>query len=243
MPKVATVMDFCARQCSLGKRSGWIADTSATALELKDFLAETVDEVLDRLDLPSPVTRETTITGNGTAGFSYPLPIEFKRLVRDDAAVLELTLSRRPLIPVSTNGAWTAIELQNAAGANRYYRIIGDDVNGFFVQFLRTLETGSQVKVAYVTKNWMQNVSSVAGVEWTDDEDLLVLPEVITRLGVIWRFKRKKGLPFGDLQAEYEIRMTRAINDARGLRTVNMTGSDTESHPMRVPVPDYIAMG
>ena len=50
MVKVAEVMDYCARQCSVGKQDGWVQNTAPTAMELKDFLAETVDEVLDRID-------------------------------------------------------------------------------------------------------------------------------------------------------------------------------------------------
>lgn len=240
MVMVADVMDYCARQCSVGKQNGWVQNTTATAMELKDFLRETVDEILDRLDLPDPVTRETTLTGNGTADYAYALPDDFKRMVRDEAEGYELTGSRRFTVPINTNGAWTAIRASGAAGGQRLYRLYGDEDSGFKVQFLPTLETGKQITFAYVSTEWCRKSDGTRQAVWADDNDVLALPRDITELGVIWRFKRKKGLPFADLQADYEVRMSRRMNDSRGIRSIDMTGGCDDIKPMRVPVPDFI---
>ncbi len=202
MASLATIMDRAARECSVTPPTGWVAATTLTHVELKDFLAETAEEVLDRLDLPNPITNDVTITGDGSA--SYSLPSDFKRLVRDDLAVYEPTKLRRACVFVPTNGAWTHMVQTGSAGGNRYFRTAGDESSGYTIEFYRPLESGSSAIVSYVTKNWLKTVG-VAASSWALDEDTPLIPEQIIRLGVVWRFRRRKGMPYSDLLAEYAL--------------------------------------
>lgn len=236
MATVKEVMDVAARRCSVSPPSSWITATDKTSLELKDLLAEVVEEVLDRLDLPDPITKDTVITYTGSEPID--LPSDFLRLTRDPLAIYETTTTRRRGIPVMTNGMWTHLEELGSAGGDRYYRLSGDDADGFAIEFYRPLSDGDSVTVSYVSENWLKT-SGTAGATWTAAEDTLLLPADIVRLGVVWRFKQRKGLPFSDIMAEYEARISRRINDGRGIRSVNMGGGEMRA-PWDVPVPDYI---
>lgn len=236
MPTVAEVMDEAARECSVVPPVSWITTTTLTHVELKSFLRKTVDELLDRVDWPDPITIDYDITGDGTA--DYTLPSAFKRLTRDDMAVYENPTNRRRVIPVSTNGAWTYLTDLGSAGGNRYYRLSGDEESGYEIEFYQTPAVGDSFTVSYITKNWLKHSGSAAST-WQDAADTLLLPRELIEMGVVWRFRRRKGLPYADRMNEYEAKLTRLANDARGIRKIAF-GEAEEGLPMRVPVPDFI---
>jgi len=245
MATIKEAMDRAARECSLTPPSDWISTTSATYVEMLDFLDETVEELLDRIDWPAPIGATSTITGPGTASSSgnystHSLPSGMKRIKRDNWAVWESSNTRRMAVPISTDGQWGYLDTVGSAGAWRYYRTAGDEDAGFTIDFFRALSATETMSVNYVSKNWLRLASdSTEAATWADAADTLLLPRRLIELGVVWRFRQRKGLGYQDKYAEYEIRLTRAANDYRKSRSISFGGSDG-SHPMRVPVPDFI---
>jgi hypothetical protein len=231
------MMDDAAIECSIGAVSGWVGANTKTALEMKLFLRKTVDEILDRVDLPDPITKDTVITGTGVE--TYDLPTDYRRLTYDELAIYESAPVERMGIPITSNGQWTYLKDRGSAASNRYYRLSGDEEAGFDISFYRPLESSASVTVSYVSKNWTR-ISGTDKSIWNDDNDILLLPETLTRLGVVWRFRQKKGMTYSAIQSEYEIRLSRAINNARRKRKFEMGGQNIDTHPMRVPVPDFI---
>jgi hypothetical protein len=237
MPTVAEVMDEAARECSTTPPSSWITATTLSYMELKDFLKQTAKELLDRIDWPDPIAQDYAVPGTGVP--AYALPAAFKRLTRDPMAVYETTGNRRACTPVTTNGVWTYLVEHNAAGGTRYFRTSGDEDSGYEIEFFADLETGNEVTVSYISKNWLKSGGSPAAI-WADVADTLLLPEDLIRMGVIWRFRRRKGLPYADRMAEYEAILARHANDSRIIRSVDMTGGSRKRNPFDIPVPDYI---
>lgn len=236
MATVKEVMDKAARECKVTAPPSWTAATALTYMEMKDLLQETVDELLDRIDWPDPISKSTTITGTGDE--EYDLPSDFKRLTRDELTVYEVTTTRRAGIPVPTRGAWTHLQDIGSGDGNRYYRTSGDEESGFDIGFFPNPGTGASIIVSYVSKNWLSS-SGIDGSTWGDEADTLLLPRRLIELGVVWRFRRRKGLPFADRLNEYEGILARQANDAKGQRKFSF-GETPETLPMRVPVPDYI---
>ena len=236
MTTVASVVDRAARRCSITPPSSWISSTTATGLEFKDILNEVVEELRDRLDLPDPITQEQVISGDGSA--SYSLNSDFYRLTRDEWAVFETTSTRRSCIPVTTNGAWTYLEDIGSAAGNRYYRLAGDEDDGFTIEFYRPLETGDSVTVSYITRNWLR-ISSTEGETWSDAAAELLWPPVVVRLGIIAKFRERKGLQYNADMARYEAYLSRSTNDRRGIKTINMGGPEPRS-PWDIPPPDFV---
>lgn len=237
MATVADVMNKAARECRITPPTSWIAATSLSYMDLKDYLQDTVDELLERVDWPDPIARDTAVVGDGTA--DYDLPSDFKRLTRDPLTVYETTTTRRACIPVTTNGEWTYLNDIGSAGGSRYYRTSGNENDGFAVEFFPTPATGDSITVSYISKNWL-SLSGTAGATWTDANAILLLPERLIRMGVVWRFRRAKGLPYADRLNEYEAVLSRLANDARAIRSVDMTGGRKMANPFDIPVPGYI---
>lgn len=238
MTTVSSVMDEVALSCGVAVPGSWIAATTKrTYQELHSILRVTVREMLDRVDWPDPITLDATITGTGAT--AYDLPADFRRLAFDDLAVYETTTDRRPCIPVSSNGAWTHLNEIGSAGGERFYKITGNASDAYDISFYKALETGSVVKVSYVSNNWLKH-DSVASDAWEGADDTLLLPSELVRTGVIWRFKAQKGLPYEAVMNEYEGKLARLANESRGRRVINFGSPLYDGKPMRVPVPDYI---
>lgn len=237
MATVAEVMDDVADECSVVPPSSWVAATSLTYRELKRFLRQTVDELLERVDWPDPIAKDQVITGDGSE--TYTLPSDFKRLTRDPLTVYETTTTRRAGIPVSTNGKWTHLKDIGSAGGNRYYRISGDEESGFSISFWDNPSSGNSITVSYISKNWL-DISGTEGAVWSSNDATLLLPRRVVEQGVVWRFRRKKGLPYADRMGEYEAVLARMANDARVVRKVDMTGGGGMRNPFDIPVPDFI---
>lgn len=237
MSKVSEVMDDVALECATSVPNSWIsAATTRTYAEFHSILRITARELLDRADWPNPVTKDAVIAG--TDAETYDLPADFRRLTFDDDTVFETTRTRGSAIPVTSNGAWTALKLYGSAGGERYYRTSGDDSSGFDISFYRPLETGASIAVSYVAQNWLRSGGNPADT-WATVDDTLLLPDELIRLGCVWRFKRRKGFPYQDIMNEYEAKLARLANESRGKRTICF-GDKEPGLPMRVPVPDVI---
>lgn len=237
MPTVAEVMTKIARECKVTAPNTWSSATTLTVLEMKDLLQETVDELLERVDWPDPISKTTVITGTGVE--TYALPDDFKRLTRDELAIYETTKTRRAGIPVTTRGQWSFLQDIGSAGGNLYYRTSGDESEGYEISFFPLAATNDSIQASYVSRNWL-TISGVDGYAWTDEAATLLFPRRLIELGVVWRFRRRKGLPYIDRYNEYEAILARLANDKKGIRTIGFGTEGDETKPMRVPVPDFI---
>ncbi len=216
MTLITDILARVARQVSVGAPSSWLSATDDEYVEIRDdFLVETAETILDRLDLPSPVGGETTITGTGVE--TYSLPANFLRVQRGPLAVYEPG-QNRGLVPVTDDGAWEHLQEVGATGVYRYYQITGYD-GAWSISFYPFPSV--PITVHYVTKNWLV-LSGVAKSSFTDALDEALLPRKLLEAGIVWRWRERKGLPFADKYAEFETLLARLANDSRGRRVISM---------------------
>lgn len=235
MATVAAILTAAAAECSVTAPPLWATATDLTHVELRDvFLRQTVEDCQDRIDWPSPIGVTTTITGTGVEG--YALPGDFRRLMRDTYAVYERNRTRRECIPVPTDGEWEYMKELGTAGAYRFYRQKGYE-GAFTLDFYRPLETGITIVVSYVSENWIPGKAA-----FTAETDVALFPRRLLEAGVVWRFRKRRGLEYADALAEYEMLMARYANDRRTRRVVSF-GHIEGRNPWDVPVPDFIPPG
>ncbi len=230
MALVVDVLNRIARHCSIQAPPSWITATADEYVEIRDdFLRETVDDLLDRVDWQRPIGAQVTITGTGVA--SYALPADFRRLQRNPYSVYDEQLDS-PGIPVTSDGDWVELLDSGIAGADRFFRLTGYD-GAWSIEFESPPTT--DIVISYVTKNWMATAGGTVGNIFTDATDVLILPERLVEAGTVWRWRERKGLPFQDKYQEFNVLLARYLNDARGIRSVSFKSRRSVRWQDRIP--------
>jgi len=231
---IAEAMNTAALECSIPVPPAWVTAAGTGERIMRAMLSDTVRELVRRNDW-----KQLTFSQQyaGTGGETYTLPADFLRLASGDNAVYENQPNRRPCVSVVQDGDWTEIKQLNFAGVQRYYRL-----NGSNIDFFRPLPTGGTVTLAYVSKNWkLDSTGTTPGEAWTAESDVSLIPGHLLQLGVVWRFRRHKGLQYLDRKVEYETELARAIADDRPITRISFDGDrKMPRRPFEVPVPDYI---
>lgn len=238
MTLITDALDRIARQVSIDAPTSWVSATEDEHLEIRDdFMLECVDEILERLDLPSPIGKQFTLNGDGSE--TYSLPSDFKRTMRDPMAVYETTTVRRACTPVTDDGHWTYLKEIGSTGAERFYKIEGYDGN-YTISIYREPESSIEVIVSYVSKNWKANSSGTVGSTFTDSGDVLLLPRRIVEVGTVMRWRERRGLDSSIKRAEFETELNRLSNDRRTRRSIYFGEPYERRLPWDIPVPDQI---
>lgn len=225
MTKVTEALNRIARQCGVQAPSSWVTATREDHVEIRDdFLAETISDIRDRVDLPSPIAKQTTITGTGAE--NYSLPSDFVRVALDELAVYDNALDR-PVMPITSDGQWTYVKDIGTTGVMRYYRVKGYEGN-YTIDLYDEPSSAVTITVSYMSDLWMANSSGTAGDTFTDEDDVLLLPRRLVEAGTVWRFRERRGLPYMDKYNEFEAMIARMSNDGRGRRMVNMGGRNKD---------------
>jgi hypothetical protein len=232
MTTIVDVLNRVARHCSVTAPSSWVTASADEYLEIRDdFLRETVNDLLDRVDWPQPVGGQVVITGTGVA--TYALPAAFRRLQRNPFSVYDDNLDA-PGIPVSTDGDWVELLDSGVAGADRFYRLTGYEGN-WTLEVESALDTGDTITLSYVSNNWKATAGGTVGSTFTAEDDVLILPDRLVEVGTIWRWRERKGLPFQDKYNEFSVLLSRYLNDVRGRRVVSFKSKKPVRWQDRIP--------
>lgn len=230
MATIVDVLNRVARHCSIQTPSSWITATADEYVEIRDdFLRECVDDLLDRVDWPQPIGVQYTITGTGVA--TYALPSDFRRLQRNPYSVYDDNLDA-PGIPVLSEGDWVELLDSGIAGADRFFRLKGYAGN-WEIEF--EAAPSSDIILSYVSNNWMATSGGTVGSMFTAADDVLILPDRLVECGIIWRWRERKGLPFQDKYAEFNVLLARYLNDVRCSRVVSFKRGKPVRWQDRIP--------
>lgn len=128
-------------------------------------------------------------------GFDYILP----------DTVWDRTRDRQ--VPAMTPEQWQAYQANGISGPTMKFRI--QDASFYL---LPDPGAGYSIAFEYVTKNWNQTTGAVEQDAWADDTDTGILDEKLMALGLLWRWKRAKGMEYGEDFNSYERRVANAIS-------------------------------
>lgn len=175
-------------------------------------------------------TEHTFSTANGTA--SYALPSGFDGIIKD--TVFNRTQRRRMQGDLSPS-QWQETQASLVTMVNPAFRIRN---SLFYISPTPTaVET---VAYEYVTKNWCQSAGGTGQSEWAADTDTGVLDEELTKLGIIWRFRSKKGFDYAEDMNNYEIRVNKAIFKDGARVTIDTSCMEKDRVPMAPQVPETL---
>lgn len=104
----------------------------------------------------------------------------------------------RRMIPVS-DVQWQQMKATSITGPCEYFRIRG----GLFI-VQPTMTASETVAFEWVSKNWCESSGGTDQSAWAADTDVGILDETVMAAGVLWRWKRAKGLDYAEDFNTYE---------------------------------------
>lgn len=143
-------------------------------------------ELAQRVDFGALFNTQT-LTGDGTDKL-FDLGAAFSRII-PGIGVTANGATVRPL----TQAEWAS--LVAVEGVPRYFMLEGQSL-----RLWPYLATGQAAVVRYQSRNWCSNGTP----EWNADTDTSLIDENLLTKGLIVRWRRQKGMPVADYQAEYE---------------------------------------
>lgn len=153
-----------------------------------------------------------------TADQDYALPTDFKYIIPSSAWNRD---NQRSLIEPLTSEEWQFFKgWSTVNGLNQRARIRNDLFE--FEQTITSGENGQTIAYEYISKNWCESSGGTGQTKFLADSDVAILDEELITLGLIWRFKKAKGLSFEADFFEYDRLVKEAKSRDGGARRVNL---------------------
>lgn len=133
------------------------------------------------------------------------LPVDYQRLTPGGGV---RTSSGSFFRPVTNSSQWAIVTA--TASAQPYFFLRGSQM------LFSPASAGVGAIVDYVSKNWVLGDPAEERDTLEADDDRTLFPERLLGKGVLWRWKRQKGLPFDDSLAEFEADLLQELNADRG---------------------------
>ncbi len=148
---------------------------------------------------------------------SEPFPDDWKNWL-DTASVWVSSSLLIPLSgPVLNADVWHRLVTMPGTWFPGYWRYTNQEI------LTLGLNTGVTAFTQYISKNWILSSDGVTRLpEFVSDDDTVLLPEVLLRLGTIWRWKQSKGLDYAEDMRNYELAKERDIAADRRPSPINM---------------------
>ena len=133
------------------------------------------------------------------------LPTDYQRLTPGGAV---RTASGGSFRPITNSSQWAAV---TGIGSAQPFFFLRDNQLLF-----SPAPAGVGAVIDYVSRNWVLGDPHEERDTLNADDDRTLFPERLLGKGILWRWKRQKGLPFDDSLAEFEADLLQEINADRG---------------------------
>jgi hypothetical protein len=224
------IIQNASDRLGLTRPSSVIASTDQQVLTLLGLAQEEGKDLAKRHTWQALQTEHTFATVASTV--SYALPSGFDAIIKD--TVFNRTRRRR-MVGDLTPDQWQQTQSSLVTMVNPAFRI---RANLFYISPTPTsVET---IAYEYLSTNWCQSNASVAQPAWAADTDTGVLDEELMTLGLKWRWKKSKGLDYGEDFTSYEIRVAKAILDDGARTRIDTSNTERDRVPRAPQVPETL---
>lgn len=142
-----------------------------------------------------------------TSDQDYALPTDFRYIIPASSWNRD---NQRIIIGPLTSSEWQWFKgWTTVNGLNLRARIRNNTFE--FEQEILSSDNGKTIAFEYMSKYWTESVASVAQQKFAADDDTSILDEELLTMGLIWRFRKAKGLEFTADLAEY----TKLVREAK----------------------------
>lgn len=218
-----------ARLIGIPAPSTVIGNTDPQAAEL---LACAQDEGFDlmRRGLWQALMTVKTFTAVAQTVQTSAVPSDYDRFVQE---TFWNRTRKRPLYGPVTAQEWENLVAWTSSPVVDTFRFVGDNI-----WIIPNPTAGDTMAYEYISENWCESSGGTGQAEWAADTDVGVLDERIMTLGVVWRFKQKKGLPFMADYDKWDARARQALVQDMPQRTINYGDGVSTGRRPGISVPE-----
>lgn len=153
-----------------------------------------------------------TYTGDGVTT-AFDLPADYNRMLEN----AQLWSSRWiwAFNHIANPDEWLEMLVVPYTFINGNWSIFGGQIH-----FLPVMQSTETIKFFYVTKNIVSATDGTPKETFTDDEDTLRVAEKLLELGMIWKWRESKGLPYDEARSNFQaefLRQTRHDAGSKGI--------------------------
>lgn len=170
-----------------------------------------------------------------TADQDYALPADFRYIIPSSAWNRD---NKRSIIePLSSEEwqffkGWTTVN-----GLNMRARIRNDQFE--FEQTISAADNGKTIAYEYISNNWCETSGGTGQTAFAADTDVSLIDEELLTQGLVWRFRKAKGLPFEADLAEYQKNVREAQSRDGGKRKLRLGANNLQHLGVNTPDGNY----
>lgn len=228
-----TICQQAATASGFDQPASIVNNSDQTATQLLTLVKLEGNQLSQAKNWQRLVSEHTFTLTTGTQ--TYALPADFRWIIpqttydRDNKRIVLNPLSGQEWQFLK---AWSTV-----AGLTRRIRIWGNLLE--FEQTITSADNGKTIAFEYLSSYWVDIAAGgTPKAAYTLDTDVALLDENLLTLGLIWRFRRAKGLDYDTEYQEYMAIRNIAMAGDGGARTLNMGASSLISHLTNPNVPD-----
>lgn len=203
-----------ADQIGLARPSTVIGNTADEVAQIIRFANQEGIELAGRGPW-QVLTKEQTFTTVAAEIQTSAIPSNFGRFIHE---TFWNRTRKRPLYgPVSAQ-EWQNLQAWSSNPMRDTFRQRGGDI-----LITPTPTAGDTIAYEYVSKNWLTNdAGDTARSKWAADNDIPILDAELIKLGIVWRYRQSRGLPYEDDLAFYNAQVEDALREDGPRRTLSM---------------------
>jgi hypothetical protein len=230
MTVLSVIQSACTSGIALTRPTSVFGSSVREMLELAGMVQETAEMIASAYEWEA-LNRIATISGDGSDE-DFDLPSDFDRML--DKAQLWTAELGTPLSPISDRDEWLGIDIQSFDFVVNAWIKYGGQIH-----IKPALAAAAEVKYWYQSNLLVAPNSGANKAEFDTDTDTFRLDERLLKLGLIWKWREMKGLPYAENMADYERALAKRIVQDKGSRIirlgrVSMPGDLTVAYPKSI---------
>jgi hypothetical protein len=234
MAVLKAIQDACLGGVALDKPGAVFGTSTRELLELTQIVQQAADEIALAHEWSELDVLET-MTGDGSTT-AFTLPSDYRRMLTDTQ--VWSSVQNTPLPLIKNRNTWLGEIIRGDVPIVARCIIYG----GQF-RFNPAPASGELVKYWYQSSEIVTAADASTKAELTLDTDIFRLDETLLKLGIIWKWRHMKGLPYAEHLNNYERRLSKLIAPDAGTETIALGGMPFLAHGDQMAYPKGFTEG
>lgn len=192
---ILSVVQDVALKTGLERPTAVYSATTRDMLEMQSLIDQVANEIYECSGWQA-LARVHTITGDGNAD-EFDLPDDYGRM--DVRADMWSSRWIWAITHISSRNTWLEGEVVPYTNVTGEWIIYGDQFH-----FRPTMASGETVKFFYISNLIVSPAAGANKAAFSADGDTFRLSERLLTLGLIWRWKQKKGQSYAEEMEDYQ---------------------------------------